>query len=59
MIERVSVDGSKHPSFVGCWMLENTSLCDGLIEFFEHNKHAQKPGVTSIRRIQEMNKNHV
>ena len=57
MIDRLSLDVSRHPSFIGCWMLENTSLCDGLMEFFEHNKDAQKPGVTSTRKVQEENKN--
>ena len=56
MIERINLDGSKHPNFIGCWMLENVSLCDGLTDFFEHNKEAQSPGVTGIRKVQEINK---
>ena len=56
MIQRINLDGSEHPSFIGCWMLENVSLCDGLMEFFEHNKEAQSPGVTANRKVQEINK---
>ena len=44
MIDRLSLDGTKHPNFIGCWMMENTSICDNLIEFFECRKNAQFPG---------------
>ena len=47
MINRLTLNVTKHPNFIGCWMLENTSLCDGLIEFFERNKGSQRPGVVS------------
>ena len=53
MIERINQDGSKHPTFIGCWMLENTSICDDLMEFFEHNHAAQTAGVSSSRKVQE------
>ena len=59
MIDRLSLDVSRHPSFIGCWMLQNTSLCDGLIEFFEHNKAAQRPGVVAGhfgKKLQERTK---
>ena len=56
MIERLSVDISKNPNFIGCWMLEDTSVCDGMIDFFEHNKDAQKPGVTTTRKVEEKSK---
>ena len=46
MIDRLGLDGSKYPNFIGCWMLKKSSLCDDLIGFFECNKVAQKPGVT-------------
>jgi hypothetical protein len=44
MVNRLSLDGSKHPNFIGCWTLENASICDDLIEFFERNEQLQKPG---------------
>jgi prolyl 4-hydroxylase len=44
MNERLSVDGSKHPNFIGCWMLEDPSICDTLIDVFERNKDLQEPG---------------
>ena len=47
MINRLTLNVTKHPNFIGCWMLENTSLCDGLIEFFERNQGSQRPGVVS------------
>ena len=51
MIDRLSLDGSKHPNFMGCWMLENSSLCDDLIGFFERNKDSQKPGITGDGKL--------
>lgn len=53
MIDRLSVDGSKHPNFVGCWMLENTSICDALIKVFESNSDIQKPGVDGLGKIRD------
>tara|TARA_Y100001968_G_scaffold112514_1_gene101968 strand:+ start:8574 stop:9176 length:603 start_codon:yes stop_codon:yes gene_type:complete len=43
-----------NPNFVGSWIIEPTSICDEIIEYFEINqtKHAQ--GVT----ISGLNKNH-
>ena len=53
MIDRLSLDVSEHPNFTGCWMLENTSLCDDLVDFFERNKSAQKLGVSGDGKVQE------
>jgi len=56
MIERLRLDVSKHPNFIGCWMLEDLSICNDLIEFFERNKDSQKPGVTTGQKIKESTK---
>ena len=53
MINRLSLDVSKHSNFIGCWMLEDLSICNDLIEFFERNKDFQKPGVTGSQKINE------
>ena len=53
MIERLSLDVSKHPNFIGCWMLEDLPICNDLIEFFEKNKGSLKPGVTGSQKIYE------
>ena len=57
MIDRLTLDGSKHSNFIGCWMLEKKSICDDLIEFFEQNKSAQAPGLTSARKLSNDVKN--
>jgi hypothetical protein len=44
MIKRVELEEYKHPNFIGCWNLENDSLCDGIIEFFEKNRTEQRSG---------------
>lgn len=45
MVDRKRVDGTKHPNFIGCWMLEDPSVCDALIDLFERNEDLQKPGI--------------
>ena len=57
MINRLRLDGSEHPNFIGCWKLEDASVCDGLIEFFERNKVSQKPGVVSGAELKKSVKN--
>ena len=32
--------------FIGCWNLENNTLCNTIINFFENNKNLQKPGIS-------------
>ena len=33
--------------FIGCWNLENNTLCNTIIDFFENNKNLQKQGSTN------------
>ena len=33
-----------NPTFISSWMIEPSSLCDNLIEYFESNKNKQKKG---------------
>ena len=54
MIDRLSLDCSKHPNFVGCWMMKNTSICNNLIEFFESKKDSHRPGVVGGGIAREM-----
>ena len=50
-MKRLSLSGAPQPNFIGCWMLENDPLCDGLVEYFERNAEAQRPGRLSSGRI--------
>ena len=53
MIDRLSLDGSKHPNFIGCWMLQNSSICDALIEVFERNTDLQNPGTDANGNLRD------
>ena len=53
MINRLSLDVSKHSNFIGCWMLDDSSVCNNLIEFFESNKKSQRPGVVGNQNLSE------
>jgi len=57
MNERLDVAASKHPNFISCWMLGDTSVCDGLIDLFEQNKTAQSPGHLGSGKVDEAVKN--
>ena len=56
MISQLSLDCSKNPNFIGCWRLENLSICDALVEFFEHRNDSQKPGVLGDGKLHETSK---
>ena len=44
-MERVAIKNpNDHPHFIGSWMINPTSLCDNLINYFEANKSKQKTG---------------
>lgn len=36
---------TKHTNFIGCWFLEDLSVCDDLIDFFKNNKNLHRQGV--------------
>ena len=42
-MNRINLEGSS-PHFIGCWDMEQNSLCDELIEFFEAHQEKQEPG---------------
>ena len=46
-MKRVDIKNSKSPNFIGCWQLEDKSISNDLIEFFENNKSLQKKGSTA------------
>ena len=53
MINRVNISASVHPNFMGCWVFEDTSVCDDLIQFFEENRESHRAGRTSLRSVNE------
>ena len=53
VISRVDVEGSRQPNFFGCWTMEDTSICDRLVDFFEENKDLQNPGVAGSGKPRE------
>ena len=46
-MKRVDIKNSKSPNFIGCWQLEDKSISNDIIEFFENNKSLQKKGSTA------------
>ena len=46
MIQRIDIfNGETNLNFIGAWMLEDTRLCDEIINFFEENPKEQSVGV--------------
>ena len=46
-MERVNkANPNLNPDFIGSWIIQPTSLCDDLIDYFEENKRKQKQGAS-------------
>jgi hypothetical protein len=43
-MRREPLGSAQCPTFIGCWVLENDALCDGLVVHFERNAGTRKPG---------------
>ena len=46
-MKREEILSKKSPNFIGCWFLENKTICDDIKDFFEKNKNLQHQGTTS------------
>ena len=46
-MKKVDIENSKSPNFIGCWYLEDKSISNDIIDFFENNKFLQKKGSTA------------
>ena len=45
MIQRIEISNSSNtPNFIGSWILENTDMCDEIVNFFEANPADQGAG---------------
>ena len=56
-VEKVSLQKqNSNPNFIGSWIINQLSICDELINYFESNKNKQKEGVT-LRGINLDSKN--
>ena len=42
-VNRIDLEGSS-PHFIGCWNIEQSSLCGEVIDFFEANNQKQEQG---------------
>ena len=45
-MNRIDITGGANPHFIGAWQLEDKTLCDELIQFFEQHQDMQRQGVT-------------
>lgn len=39
--------GRQHPHFIGAWTLDDLSICDDIVAFFEQHQAMHQPGATS------------
>ncbi len=46
-MQRLEIKSDSAPNFIGCWQIENDSVCQGIVEFFEKNQSLQAPGATA------------
>ena len=45
-MKRIEIEGSS-PHFIGSWQIEQESICDALIEFFENHQEKHEPGASA------------
>jgi prolyl 4-hydroxylase len=45
-MKNIVIDNNKSPNFIGCWNIDNESLCMDIIKFFDENPQMQTKGVT-------------
>ena len=53
MIDRVNINAPNGPHFIGCWNMENTALCDEMIQVFESRKSVHRPGISGDGSIND------
>ena len=46
-MKRININ-TQQTHFIGCWNLEDSGLCNEIIQFFNNNKNLQKQGVTFV-----------
>ena len=46
-MRNIDIAGAQHPHFIGAWMLDDLSICDDIITFFEGNVPLHTPGATA------------
>ena len=46
-MQRIDIACGKAPHFIGAWFLEDRTLCDRMIEFFEAHPELQRPGMSA------------
>ena len=44
--KRVALTNDVTPTFIGCWFLEDASVCEGIVEFFENHRELHGAGRT-------------
>ena len=54
-MKRIDISTLK-PNFIGCWNLENKTLCDEIVTFFQSNKNLSKEGTTTLGKNIEAKK---
>jgi len=45
-MKRININ-TQQTHFIGCWNIENSELCNEIIQFFKNNKNLQSRGATS------------
>ena len=56
MVNMVELKKAENPSFIGCWMLKNDTLCDEIVDFFEANRASQIKGVAGYNKVNTSDK---
>ena len=55
-MQRIEIDNSKKPNFIGAWNINDNVLCKNLIDYFESNTASHKKGLTGAGADEKIKK---
>ena len=61
MMQRIEISNTSNtPNFIGSWILNDTDICDKIVNFFEDNPVKHSPGVIGggVDESQKKNNGH-
>ena len=56
-MQRLNIEESENPHFIGAWQLDDLSICDGIVEFFDSQKDQQDEGSVGLGTVDKTVKN--
>ena len=56
-MQRLNIEESENPHFIGAWQLDDLSICDDIVEFFDSQRDQQDEGSVGLGTVDKTVKN--